>query len=43
MEVSRWIDALVNYAVARDLCAPEDRTWLTNRLLEAMALDDYEP
>ena len=43
MLVYDYIDALVCYAMNRDLARPEDWTLLVNRLLEAMALDDYIP
>ena len=43
MQVCDYIDALACYAMNRDLARPEDWTLLVNRLLEAMALDDYTP
>ena len=43
MQVYDYIDALVCYAMNRDLARPEDWTLLVNRLLEAMALHDYVP
>ena len=43
MNTNAYIDALACYAINRGLCAPEDWTFLVNRLLEAMALDDYTP
>ena len=43
MDTCAYIDALVCYAMNRGLAQPEDWTYLVNRLLEAMALDDYTP
>ncbi len=43
MDTCAYIDALVCYAINRGLAQPEDWTYLINRLLEAMALDDYTP
>ena len=43
MDTCAYIDALVCYAMNRGLAQPEDWTYLVNRLLEAMALDDYSP
>ena len=43
MNVYGYIDSLACYAMNHDLAQPEDWTWLVNRLLEAMALDDYTP
>ena len=43
MNVYGYIDSLACYAMNHDLARPEDWTWLVNRLLEAMALDDYTP
>ena len=43
MNTCYYIDALVCYAIDTGLAAPEDHIYLTNRLLEAMGLDDYTP
>ncbi len=43
METNLLIDALAGYAIRTGLCTADDRTFLVNRLLEAMALDDYVP
>ena len=41
--ISNAIRALVDYAVERKLCQEDDRVYLTNRLLDAMDEDSYEP
>ena len=43
MKIETCIDSLVCYAMNRGLAQPEDHIYLTNRLLEALALDDYTP
>ena len=43
MNVYDSIGALARYAARRGLAQPCDRTWLVNRLLEIMALDDWRP
>ena len=43
MKIETCIDSLVCYAMNRGLAQPEDHTYLTNRLLEALRLDDYTP
>ncbi len=43
MDTCAYIDALVCYAINHGLAHPDDWTYLVNRLLEAMALDDYTP
>lgn len=43
MNVNSLIDALVCYAINTGLAPAEDWNYLVNRLLEAMALDDYTP
>ena len=43
MQAYDYIDALACYAVNHGLAQPEDWTCLINRLLDAMALDDYIP
>ena len=43
MKIETYIDALVSYAMNAHLAEPEDHTLLINRLLEALALDDYTP
>ncbi len=40
-ETSLHIRRLVDYAVARGLCADTDRTYLTNRLLALLGVDEY--
>lgn len=41
--ISNAIRALVDYAVERKLCQEDDRVYLTNRLLDVMDEDSYEP
>ena len=41
--ISNAIRALVDYAVEWKLCQEDDRVYLTNRLLDAMDEDSYEP
>ena len=41
--ISNAIRALVDYAVERKLCQEDDRVYLTNRLLDTMDEDSYEP
>ena len=43
MKIETCIDSLVCYAMNCGLAQPEDHTYLTNRLLEALRLDDYTP
>ena len=43
MKIERYIDSLVSYAVSRGLAEPVDRQVLTNRLLDILRKDDYEP
>ncbi len=43
MKIETCIDSLVCYAMNRGLAQPEDHVFLTNRLLEALCLDDYTP
>ena len=43
MKIETCIDSLVCYAMNRGLAQPEDHTYLTNRLLEALGMDDYTP
>lgn len=40
--IYKSIKKLVTYALERNLIEPLDRVWATNRLLEALGLDDYE-
>ena len=42
MNIERYIDSLVSYAVSRGLAEPVDRQVLTNRLLDILRKDDYE-
>ncbi len=41
--IETYIDSLVCYAMNKDLALPEDHTVLTNRILEILGLDAYEP
>jgi len=43
MKIETYIDSLVSYAMNKGLALPEDHTALTNRLLEILRLDAYEP
>ena len=43
MKIETYIDSLVSYAMNRGLAQPEDHMVLTNRLLEALQMDTYEP
>ena len=43
MKIETCIDSLVSYAMNRGLAEPVDHQVLTNRLLDILRLDDYEP
>ena len=43
MRIETYIDSLVSYAMNRGLAEPVDHTVLTNRLLDLLRKDDYEP
>ena len=43
MKIETCIDSLVSYAMNTGLAEPEDHQVLTNRLLDLMRLDNYEP
>ena len=43
MKIETLIDSLVSYAMNKGLALPEDHMVLTNRLLELLKLDAYEP
>ena len=43
MKIETCIDALVSYAMNSGLAEPVDHQVLTNRLLDLLRLDDYEP
>ena len=43
MKIETCIDSLVCYAMNQGLAEPEDHIYLTNRLLEALDMDDYTP
>ena len=43
MKIETYIDSLVSYAMNCGLAEPVDHTVLTNRLLDLLRLDDYEP
>ena len=43
MKIETYIDSLVSYAMNCGLAEPEDHQVLTNRLLDLMGLEDYEP
>ena len=39
--INFYIKALINYAVKNGLISEYDRVYMTNRLLEALGLDEY--
>lgn len=43
MKIETYIDSLVSYAMNTGLCEPVDHQVLTNRLLDILRKDDYEP
>ena len=43
MRIETLVDGLVSYAMNKGLALPEDHTVLTNKLLELLQLDSYEP
>ena len=43
MKIETYIDSLVSYAMNNGLAEPEDHIVLTNRLLDILRKDDYEP
>ena len=43
MKIETYIDSLVSYAMNCDLAEPVDHQVLTNRLLDLLHLDSYEP
>ena len=43
MKIETLIDSLVSYAMNKGLALPEDHMVLTNRLLEILGMDAYEP
>ncbi len=43
MNIFTYIDSLVSYAMNCGLTEPEDHTVITNRLLDLLHIDDYEP
>ena len=43
MNVNAYIAALLRYGAEKELFEPCDETYLTNRLLEILQLDSYEP
>ena len=43
MKIETYIDSLVSYAMNKGLALPEDHVVLTNKLLEILQLDAYEP
>ena len=43
MKIETYIDSLVSYAMNTGLAEPEDHQVLTNRLLDLLRLDSYEP
>ena len=43
MKLETLIDSLVSYAMNRGLAEPVDHQVLTNRLLDILRKDDYEP
>ena len=43
MKIETLIDGLVSYAMNKGLALPEDHVVLTNKLLELLQIDSYEP
>ena len=43
MKIETYIDSLVSYAMNNGLADPLDHQVLTNRLLDLLRKDDYEP
>ena len=43
MKIETYIDSLVSYAMNKGLALPEDHVVLTNKLLEILQMDSYEP
>ena len=43
MKIETYIDSLVSYAMNNGLAEPADHVVLTNRLLDILRKDDYEP
>ena len=43
MKIETYIDSLVSYAMNNGLAEPEDHVFLTNRLLDLLNKEDYEP
>ena len=43
MKVETYIDSLVSYAMNKGLALPEDHQVLTNRILDILRMDAYEP
>ena len=43
MKIETYIDSLVSYAMNKGLALPEDHVVLTNKLLEILQMDAYEP
>ena len=43
MKIETYIDSLISYAMNNGLAQPEDHQVLTNRILDILRKDDYEP
>ncbi len=43
MKIETLIESLISYAMNKGLALPEDHAVLLNKLLEALAMDSYEP
>jgi len=43
MQVNGYISALVQYGLCKKLFEPCDKTYITNRILEILQLDEYRP
>ena len=43
MQVNCYISALVQYGLCKKLFEPCDKTYIANRILEVMQLDEYQP
>ena len=43
MQVNYYISALVQYGLHKKLFEPCDQTYITNRILEVLRLDEFTP
>ena len=43
MEVNSYISALIQYGLCKKLFEPCDKTYITNRIIEVLQLDEFQP